>query len=200
VDRQAVPIFSVKQATDALKNCADSDRAMLAIGLVAGLRPSEVMRLKWSEINFKRGHIDAKLTKTRDRRIVTMSENLKEWLEPLAKEGDAPVSTVHERRWRDRILKAANFPDGAVWAQDILRHSFASYHLAKHQDAGKTAFELGHKGNAQILYRHYREVVSPAEAEEYWSIFPDQHHIRNSEKGKSPPAFRARPLPETTSL
>jgi integrase len=172
VDRQAVPILSIKQATDALRNCADSDRAMLAIGLFAGLRPSEVMRLKWSEINFKRGYIDAKQTKTRDRRIVTMSENLKKWLKPIAKEGDAPISAVHERRWRDRILKAANFPEGAVWPQDILRHSFASYHLARHQDAGKTAFELGHKGNVQILYRHYREVVSPAEAEEYWSIRP----------------------------
>tara|TARA_Y100001934_G_scaffold186713_1_gene220328 strand:- start:448 stop:618 length:171 start_codon:yes stop_codon:yes gene_type:complete len=52
-----------------------------------------------------------------------------------------------------------------------MRHSFASYHLAYHQSADKTALEMGHR-DTQMLYRHYRSVVSKDEAAKFWKIEP----------------------------
>ena len=47
-----------------------------------------------------------------------------------------------------------------------MRHSFASYHLALHESADKTALEMGHR-DTRMLFRHYREIVTKGEAVEY---------------------------------
>jgi hypothetical protein len=60
-----------------------------------------------------------------------------------------------------------------AWPQNGLRHSFASYHLAKHQDASKLALEMGHT-SARLIFDAYREVVRPEEANRYWQIKPDK--------------------------
>jgi hypothetical protein len=39
------------------------------------------------------------------------------------------------------------------------------------RSAEKTALELGHR-DSTMLFRHYRELVQIADAEEYWSIKP----------------------------
>jgi len=57
------------------------------------------------------------------------------------------------------------------WKPDIMRHSYASYHLALHQSADKTALEMGHR-DTNMLFRHYRELVTKEEAQAYWRIEP----------------------------
>jgi integrase len=52
-----------------------------------------------------------------------------------------------------------------------MRHSFATYHLAYFQDAGKTAHELGHH-NPDMLFAHYRNLATEAQGREWFSIFP----------------------------
>jgi integrase len=52
-----------------------------------------------------------------------------------------------------------------------MRHSFASYHLAKWGDAPKTSLELGHTSPG-IVFAHYRELVKPHAAEAYWKLAP----------------------------
>jgi integrase len=52
-----------------------------------------------------------------------------------------------------------------------LRHSFASYHLARFNDAAALALELGHT-SAQLVFQHYRQLVKPKQAERYWKITP----------------------------
>jgi len=44
-------------------------------------------------------------------------------------------------------------------------------HLAMNQDAAKTALEMGHLDIA-LLYNHYRDLVKPSEAKQYWKIAP----------------------------
>ena len=62
--------------------------------------------------------------------------------------------------------------DWKDWPDDILRHSYGSYHLAKHRNAALTAEQISHK-NARMLYAHYREVVKEASAiDEYWKLTP----------------------------
>ena len=58
----------------------------LAIGAFAGLRSAEIERLDWKNVNLKRGFIEvrAETCKTRARRLVPISDNLRAWLKPFA--------------------------------------------------------------------------------------------------------------------
>ena len=64
----------------------------------------------------------------------------------------------------DAARKAAGIDQ---WPQNALRHSFASYHLAKFNDAAALALELGHT-NSDLVFQHYRQLVRPKQAERYW--------------------------------
>jgi hypothetical protein len=47
------------------------------------------------------------------------------------------------------------------------------YYLAKHQDAAKTALQMGHV-RMDVLFNHYRELVTRDDAEKYWNIAPSR--------------------------
>jgi integrase len=93
---------------------------------------------------------------------VSLPDNLKEW---LALGGDLPPANKPKRLCR--ILQKADLK----WKPDIMRHSFASYHLAYLQSADKTALEMGHR-DTQMLFRHYRELVKYEDSKQYWDIRP----------------------------
>jgi integrase len=57
------------------------------------------------------------------------------------------------------------------WPHDALRHSFASYDLAKYQNAPALALELGHQSNA-LIFSNYRWRVTESEAAEYFNLMP----------------------------
>lgn len=137
----------------------------------AGLRTQETLRLNWREVRLDRGHIEvsAKNSKTAQRRLVAIRPNLTAFLAPVRRESGPVCPSCFSKCVADlrRLMKKAghSFPDNA------LRHSFASYHLADCEDAGKTAHQLGHKGTA-VLFEHYRELVTPEDAAAFWGIMP----------------------------
>jgi integrase len=166
-------ILTVAQATSLLTLASKKGDAVLAgvaIGLFAGLRPAEIERLDWSEVDMpaKLIEVKAKKSKTRQRRHVTISDNLAAFLNLVRiREGRVwPKGKLHER-----VTPLAEEAGIKPWPHDALRHSFASYHIAKHQNAAKTALELGHN-NEDMLFRNYRQLVKPSEAELYWQISP----------------------------
>ena len=57
------------------------------------------------------------------------------------------------------------------WPDNVLRHSYCSYHLAKWQNANETAEQSGH--DVKVMRAFYRELVLPDDAETYWQIAPD---------------------------
>ena len=134
----------------------------LAIGLFAGVRPLEIERLQKQDITERYIEITAANAKTRKRRLVNIAANLKKWLK-ISEE----LPPANKTKRLSRILKKA----GLNWKPDIMRHSFASYHLALHESADKTALEMGHR-DTQMLFRHYRELVTKEEAKAYWEIKP----------------------------
>ena len=90
--------------------------------------------------------------KTAQRRLVPISDNLYEWLAPLSKhEGAVIDSEYFYRKGHDTARSKAGIND---YPQNAGRHSYASYHLAKHKSAGELAVNLGHH-NATTLYQHY---------------------------------------------
>ena len=71
---------------------------------------------------------------------------------------------------RPDTVRAAIKRSGVEWPSNVTRHSFVSYHLAKFENAGKTALEAGH--SEQMLFAHYRELVTGERAEQFWNLFP----------------------------
>lgn len=171
---KAPEIFSVDQLSMLLNTAAIEAPGvvpMLAIGAFAGLRGAEIKRLRWSEIDMRRGFIEvtAEKAKTARRRIVRILPNLAQWLAPYISHSGTVVP-VNARKKLEAVRREAKLER---WSQNGLRHSFASYRLAATSDAAAVATELGHS-TSQMLYSTYRELVLPEEAERYWSIRPAQ--------------------------
>jgi len=51
-----------------------------------------------------------------------------------------------------------------------MRHSFCSYRLAVIKNAGQVALEAGN--SPQMVFKHYRQVVTDAEAAKWFAIVP----------------------------
>ncbi len=167
-------IFTVNEAAQLLAAAQMHAKLELvpyvAIGLFAGLRASELDALAWKEVNLAERMIEvtAIKAKTRKRRILDISANLAAWLSPYA----GAEGAIAPCCWRERLQKLSKLASLERWPQNVLRHSFASYHLAKHKNAALTALQLGH-ADTTMLFAHYRELVKPAAAERYWEIVPE---------------------------
>ncbi|RBP42425.1 site-specific recombinase XerD [Roseimicrobium gellanilyticum] len=176
----------------ALLDHADPDiLPVIAVGAFAGLRRSELGRLQWGHINLPERFVEVVVagtnTKSAKRRIVVMSDNLAAWLAPYeGRTGSVwPDQKERGRRLLDEAKRAAGFGTPGTetdeekgkgvalmpWRHNALRHSFASYHLAKHNDAAKVSLEMGHT-NSVLVFRHYRQLVRPADAAKYWEVMP----------------------------
>jgi len=164
-----IGILTPAQAARLLESSTPEARPHLAIGLFAGLRRAELQRLDWSEVKFDSGLIEvtAKKAKTAARRFVKIQPNLDAWLRPFRQ----PFGKVTPKNF-PRHLEKARYGAGIMdWPSNCLRHSFASYHLAHFRQQNELALEMGHT-SADMLFAHYRELVTPSDAEKYWNIKP----------------------------
>jgi site-specific recombinase XerC len=77
-----IKVLSVPEASKLLANSDEESRPVLAIGLFAGLRMSEILALNWEEIDLcdRTITVQGRKAKTRQRRVVTISDNLHDWL------------------------------------------------------------------------------------------------------------------------
>jgi integrase len=163
-----IEIFTPEQMAKLLSHADESLVLYIAIGGFAGLRTAEIQRLEWPEVKVEQGVIEvtAKKAKTGSRRLVPIQPNLREWILPFRRH-EGPVcwlSTINQ--------KAYDFAKGLgiEWAQNGLRHSYASYRIADAKDAASVALEMGN--SPQMLFKHYRELVTPADAKKWWAIMP----------------------------
>ena len=65
------------------------------------------------------------------------------------------------RAYRVAIRNVAAETKLARWPNNGLRHSFASYHLAKHQNAPQLALEMGHS-TPRMIFEIYSETLFDA--------------------------------------
>jgi integrase len=145
----------------------------LAIAAFSGLRAAELQRLDWSEVNIARRFIEVKASKskTASRRLAPVPENLAAWLTQHARTSGpvAPFANMSKQ------LTMYLAPLGKLkWKHNGLRHSFISYRLADVQDVGKVSLEAGN--SAQMIFKHYRQLVTKDEATDWFSITPATPH------------------------
>ena len=171
---KAPEIFSIDELQTLLEAAQKQEPdvlPMLAIGAFAGLRDSEIKRLNWAEVRLVRGHIEVTAAKAKSarRRLVPIQPNLMEWLRPYS----GMTGSVVPARYKGKLGRVRKAAGLTHWPKNGLRHSFASYRYAATQDATMTAHDLGHSGT-QLLFEHYRELVTPEEANRYWKIGPGE--------------------------
>jgi integrase len=172
---EPVGIFTPEAIETLLAAANGHLRAALVLQAFCGLRVSETLRLHWENVRLERRHVlvPARKSKTAQRRLVTISHNLAEWLVPyLDRSPDAKVWPEAYHHYFIAIAKLSS-KTGVRWVPNGLRHSFASYHLAKHNNANLLALQLGHT-TTELIFSNYSEVVTPEEAERYWQIRPSQ--------------------------
>ena len=165
-------IFSPEDLRKLLDHCPEDLIAPLAIGAFCGLRTSELGRLDWRAVDLASGfiRIEAKIAKTASRRLIPIPDNLREWLQPIAqKEGPINPST-DDRGLNHRLVRGPARSAHVAWVKNGLRHSFCSYRLAQTSNAAQVALEAGN--SPTMIFRHYRELVTPDQAQEWFSIRP----------------------------
>jgi site-specific recombinase XerD len=202
---EKVGILTVEHMATLLAAAREPDvLATIAIGGFAGLRPEEIARLKWSAIDLEQALIDcgADLTKTAKSRYVKIEPVLAAWLRWCClKEIGRPelIQAENFRRRFDIARRTAGFrlrgPQEAKengeplsaeemanldksripWPHDALRHSYASYHIAKFQDAAALALQMGHT-TTKLIFSNYRHRVKLSEAEAWWGLMPLPRH------------------------
>lgn len=119
--------------------------AAVGIMIWAGVRPSELIRLKQGDIHFddKVITVPARHAKTGGARHITMYPVLYHWLRSCMRyyTPHAPiVPTSWVMRWA-RLRREAGF---SKWVPDVLRHTFASYHLKYFKDMRALQLDMGH--------------------------------------------------------
>ena len=132
------------------------------LALFCGIRPAEAMALNWDDISFEQRtvHVSPQKSKTRQNRFVSIPPNALAW---LRLGGVLPCWFV---RCRFKRFIRPRLP--FKWSQDVMRHSFASYHLALHRNEASTCYEMG--DNSTTLFKHYRKLVTPEQAAEFFGI------------------------------
>lgn len=149
----------------------------LVLRMFAGIRRSEVLRMRNSDIDVKRriidlpgtrkiGHRVVQVTKSKKRRILEdLPPVIWKWLARY----DKLNTRSHQEAFRD-IFKAARVKP----KKNAFRHGFPTFHVALEQSANRTILILGQEEDSKVFYAHYRNPsVEKKQAEAYFNLGPD---------------------------
>lgn len=151
---------------------AEDAATPFALMAFAGIRPEEINRLQWSAVHIEERTIiiDGDVAKTRSHRIIPMAENLVAWLELVPEsEREGNVTPPNWAKKYQAVRKVSNI---GTRQQDILRHTFASAHLAAHTNLNDLQGAMGH-GTSEMILKHYKSLMPKSESVKFWSIAPN---------------------------
>lgn len=166
--RESIAIFTPVEMRLMLGRATNQELPFLVLGGFAGIRTAEITRLKWENIGKEFIEVSADKAKTAQRRLVPLLEVAASWLKRVRKPSGRvwPYSVPFLRQnIIDRLCG-----EELEWKQNALRHSFISYRLAVLQNTGKVALECG--TSEKKIFSNYRELITPEQAEEWFSLFP----------------------------
>jgi integrase len=152
---------------------SDEMRASILLGGFAGLRSIEVQRMDWEDINPEAGqvYVRPEVSKQHD----GMMDRIVDFTEPMVarkefftgKKGRIVPGSARAFYEERRRLAAKLGWDG--FPENSLRHSFATYHLARCKSPNLTAFQMGHS-NSAMVQRVYAVPAARADAQAWWGI------------------------------
>ena len=168
--KEQIDIFTPEEARELMSVAPEDCRTAYAMLLFAGIRPTELTKLTWGNVREGFIHITPGIAKIGQVRNVEIEPTLAAWL--AAAGVHAPEELICPTNWK-RKNQATRKLAGLANRQDVARHSYATYHLAKYRNRGLLEENMGHSQNSAMLMRHYRAAATPAQAEAYWAILPE---------------------------
>ena len=145
----------------------------LTLGMFAGIRPIESLRLTKDHFNLDTGyiHLTGDITKSHSykERIVPINDTLRAWLVKFPfEEKPVPMNDICNV---DKAMRECSELDHWQRTPDCLRHSWCTYEFARSRDSASVAATAGH--SEAVCQRHYRGRVTPEEAVKYFDLVPD---------------------------
>ena len=155
-------------------------RPIIAIGGLAGLRTSELLRLDWSEVWRKDGNIEvtAGKAKTRQRRLVEICPALAAWLEPFRKLKSGKLWLGHEVVFQQSFVKLCKQAVIETKGKKVaitrkpngLRKSFCSSHYELYANENLTAQQAGN--SPTMIHSNYKGLVTKSDAAKWFGVLP----------------------------
>ena len=147
-------------------------RAALGIMLWAGVRPKEVSRLRWQDIDLDEKIITMRSfnSKTGGTRHIEIHCVLKTWLLQIPNREHSENICPHDwlRRWK-MLRDCAGFK--GRWVNDVLRHTFASYHLKHFKNLIRLQAEMGHRDLSLLRSRYVNmHGITKADAQLFFNL------------------------------
>lgn len=175
-----VATYSPAELRAMFKVCPHQWQPFLALGAFAGLRTTEIFRLRWEHFRWKEKVIAVPMhvaAKTSRPRIVPLAPALEAWLTDHRREFGAIFQqkslTAFERAaYRRCIRKLEKSIEGFAWKYNALRHSAESYRLALVKNPQQVQMEFGH--TAAMQARHYNDPKTEQEARAWFAVLPPE--------------------------
>ncbi len=152
--------------TQKFDDCATA----VAVLTLAGIRPKEVRRLKWSDIDLDENTITirSQCSKTGGVRQVEIYPALRNILNSRKSDSCSNICLPNwQHRWK---LVRNNSGFKGNWTQDVLRHTYASYHAKYFHDLSRLQLNMGHRDQTLLRSRYVNmENISRRDAEKFFS-------------------------------
>lgn len=166
---QTIHPLTLPQIKRLLRVCCrpqlQSMEAAVRLMLWCGIRPAEVQRLHWGDIDKAEQlvYIDPRHSKTGGARAVPLRGGAKQLVHHRC-DNDTPIAPPNwVKLWRAVRGAARLLP----WQQDALRHTFASYHLKHFHNLALLQEEMGHRDShlLRTRYLNLRNISKQAAAD-----------------------------------
>ena len=154
IEKEIIPLSNA-QTESPLKNAKKRD-CLPAVGLLlfAGIRPREVRRLKWKDIDLEENLITVRsqCSKTGGVRHVEILPALRRILVECQKGEESCICPPNWRRKWKNIREESGFK--GTWVQDVLRHTYASYFAKRYRDLPRLQLNMGHRDLSLLRSRY----------------------------------------------
>ena len=141
-----------------------------ALLVYTGIRPREVRRLTWRDIDTEEKTITVRsqCSKTGGVRQVEIPPVLNRLLITHKSQNSSHICpTDWQRRWR-KIRDNSGFR--GRWVQDVLRHTYASFHAKNYADLPRLQLNMGHRDLSLLRSRYINmHGISRAEAKSFFN-------------------------------
>ncbi len=146
IEREILPLklSETKQLIKTAQRESPVYAVVAALLVYTGIRPREVRRLTWRDIDIEEKTITVRsqCSKTGGVRQVEIPPVLNRLLITHKSENTSHICpTDWQRRWR-KIRDNSGFR--GRWVQDVLRHTYASYHAKRFKDLPRLQLNMGH--------------------------------------------------------
>ncbi|MFI3244575.1 MAG: tyrosine-type recombinase/integrase [Akkermansia sp.] len=164
---EPLPLESVEALMNTAQHPAHRDcLPAVALMLYAGVRPDELKRLSWLDIDWDEGelHLAARHSKTGGGRHIPLGRPLLALLKRVKMSGP-----ICPKRWKECWQYLRQVAGFTHWVPDVLRHSYASYHAKMYRDLPRLQLAMGHRDCRLLLTRYINlRGISKRSAQVFW--------------------------------